>query len=81
MVTTSHNDHNVLHSVRFSVSYLEVLKFKIGAATFVLKAFAAQAKYHPNMLLDPSSYDTVYSTMPFVKQQVKQKDLLHKSHV
>ena len=33
----------------------------------------AQIKYHPNIPLDPSSYDAIYSTMSFVKQQIQQK--------
>ena len=37
------------------------------------KHLPAQVKYHLNILLDPSSYDAIYSTMSFVKQQIKQK--------
>ena len=37
------------------------------------KHLPAQVKYHPNIPLDPSSYDAVYSTMSFVKQEIKQK--------
>ena len=35
----------------------------------------AQVKYHPNIPLDPSFYDAVYSTMCFVKEQIKQKKI------
>ena len=37
------------------------------------KHLPAQVKYHPNIPLDPSSYDAVYSTMSFVKQEIKQQ--------
>ena len=37
------------------------------------KHLPAQVKYHSNIPLDPSSYDAIYSTMSFVKQQIKQK--------
>ena len=33
----------------------------------------AQINCHPNILLAPSSYDTIYSNMSFVKHQTKQK--------
>ena len=38
-----------------------------------------QGKYHPNILLDPSSYDSIYSTMSFFKQHIKQKRVSYTS--
>ena len=32
----------------------------------------AKVKYHSSIPLDPSLYDAIYSTMSFVKQQIKQ---------
>ena len=37
------------------------------------KRLPAQVKYHPNIPLDPSSFDAIYSTMSFIKQELKQK--------
>ena len=45
------------------------------------KHLSAQVKYHPNILLDPSSYDAIYSTMFFVRQQIKQKRICCTSFV
>ena len=35
----------------------------------------AQIKYHPSIPLDPTSYDSIYSTMAFVKEQIKRKGI------
>ena len=35
-----------------------------------VKHLPVKVKYHPNIPLDSSSYDAIYSTMSFVKQQI-----------
>ena len=37
------------------------------------KTFASTSKISPKHTIRPSSYDAVYSTMSFVKQEIKQK--------
>ena len=37
-----------------------------------MESMPAKVKYHSSIPLDPSLYDAIYSTMSFVKQQIKQ---------
>ena len=43
------------------------------------KHVQAQVKWQPNILSELSSYDAIYSTMSFVKQQIKQKIICYTS--